>query len=358
MEKLIEKGEGWLDRHPEKAPSRCAISSIGRRWPGKPSIACYPSPCPRRRRPRKKSRRQRSKKPASPLRLNDARLQSVAQVLIDAGATSVIDLGCGKAKLLRLLLRDKRFVRLAGADVSPRVLEVAAHRLRLADMTEKQRARIPAVPSRADLSRSSLRWLRCGGADRGHRTPRRRAPAGPGARGVHPRPAAHRGRDDANAEYNAKWSNLPRASCATAITASSGRGPSSRRGPSVASQHGYALRMLPIGEVDEALGPPTQMAIFSLDQPGDPPSPPSKSQGAGGVADAANSDDAAVSEGERRVSPGSPFLSCPWWCWSARRDPASRPLRARTSDRPDRLVRCLPRDGGGQRKRSGATPGV
>jgi 3' terminal RNA ribose 2'-O-methyltransferase Hen1 len=277
VEKLIEKGEGWLDRHPEKGTialrylkhrQTLARQALDRLLPVELSSA-----------PEEDDTAAAAAEEAveSPLRLNDARLQTVAQVLIDAGATSVIDLGCGEGKLLRLLLRDKRFARLAGADVSPRVLEVAANRLRLADMTEKQRARIQLFQAAL-----TYRDKRFSGYDAAalievieHIDPER-LPALVRVVFAHARPRTVVVTTP-NAEYNAKWTTLApgklrhsdhRFEWTRAEFASWSSG--------VAGQHGYAVRLLPIGEVDEVLGPPTQMAIFSLDQPTDrpPPEPP------------------------------------------------------------------------------------
>ena len=57
-----------------------------------------------------------------------------------------------------------------------------------------------------------------------------------------------------------------RASSATPTTASSGPGRSSGTGPRGSPGGiGYAVRFLPVGPVDEALGPPTQMGVFERD---------------------------------------------------------------------------------------------
>ena len=63
--------------------------------------------------------------------LNDARLTAVRDAVLECGAESVIDLGCGEGKLLALLLKEKGISRLVGADVSVRALELAKKRLRV-----------------------------------------------------------------------------------------------------------------------------------------------------------------------------------------------------------------------------------
>ena len=74
--------------------------------------------------------------------LNTQRHEAVLQVLRDAGATTVIDLGCGPGQFLRVLLDEPRFTRVTGVDVSTRALAQAGRRLRLERMGDRQRARV------------------------------------------------------------------------------------------------------------------------------------------------------------------------------------------------------------------------
>ncbi|MCC7291900.1 MAG: 3' terminal RNA ribose 2'-O-methyltransferase Hen1 [Phycisphaerales bacterium] len=71
--------------------------------------------------------------------LNTLRLATVLAALRGCQAQSVVDVGCGEGKLLRLLLDDQgasasgrpQFERIVGMDVSLRSLKIAAERLRL-----------------------------------------------------------------------------------------------------------------------------------------------------------------------------------------------------------------------------------
>lgn len=67
----------------------------------------------------------------APIRLNDARLDTVHATLQQLGAWRVADLGCGDGKLLQRLAQDRKFTRLFGLDASARELEKAARRLKL-----------------------------------------------------------------------------------------------------------------------------------------------------------------------------------------------------------------------------------
>jgi 3' terminal RNA ribose 2'-O-methyltransferase Hen1 len=74
--------------------------------------------------------------------LNTQRHEAVFQALADLDAHSVIDLGCGPGALLTALVKDWRFDRIAGVDVSARSLQTASRRLRLDRMGERQAARV------------------------------------------------------------------------------------------------------------------------------------------------------------------------------------------------------------------------
>ena len=54
--------------------------------------------------------------------LHDERLDTVVRALLDSGATSVLDLGCGPGELLLRLRSHAQFVRLLGIDIDARAL--------------------------------------------------------------------------------------------------------------------------------------------------------------------------------------------------------------------------------------------
>ena len=82
-----------------------------------------------------------------PPTLNDLRHQAVLHALQAAGATTVVDLGCGEGRLLRLLLSDSRFEMVVGVDVSMRMLDVAHERLNVDRMPDRQRQRLVLLQS-------------------------------------------------------------------------------------------------------------------------------------------------------------------------------------------------------------------
>lgn len=61
--------------------------------------------------------------------LNTKRLEAVKNAVLESGASSVIDLGCGEGKLTSMLLEEKQIKRVGAADVAVRVLEKAKQNL-------------------------------------------------------------------------------------------------------------------------------------------------------------------------------------------------------------------------------------
>jgi 3' terminal RNA ribose 2'-O-methyltransferase Hen1 len=140
VEKLIRHGEGWLAAHPER-------EVIARRYlkyrrslvDDALSQLTYDLPAP------DEAAAAASAEEASleePLSLHEQRLGTVLSALKASGATSVLDLGCGEGRLLRLLLGERQFARITGLDVSHRALEIAAERLHLDRLPPVQKERI------------------------------------------------------------------------------------------------------------------------------------------------------------------------------------------------------------------------
>lgn len=199
-----------------------------------------------------------------PLSLNEQRLATVLGVLKGSGATTVVDLGCGEGRLLRMLLDERQFARIVGMDVSYRTLEVAMDRLRLDRLQPMQRARI-------ELLHGSLlyRDARLAGFDAAavvevieHLDPPRLAAfervafefARPGTVVV----------TTPNAEYNVRWPTLPAGKFRHRDhrfewTRAEFEGWARR----VAERFGYGVRFAPVGPVDAEVGSPTQMGIFT-----------------------------------------------------------------------------------------------
>jgi 3' terminal RNA ribose 2'-O-methyltransferase Hen1 len=77
-----------------------------------------------------------------PMSLNQQRLGSVVAALRAEGARRILDLGCGEGNLVRELVREPWVEHVTGVDVSMRALQIAADKLHLERLPERQRQRI------------------------------------------------------------------------------------------------------------------------------------------------------------------------------------------------------------------------
>ena len=245
----MAKGRDWLAQHPER-------EEIARRYlkaqPGlwREALARLAPDAV-----------EEAEKPERQPGLNEQRLEAVADALRGSGAASVIDLGCGEGKLLRLLLKHKQFARIVGADVSCRALEIAARNLRL--------DRLPS--ERLALMHASLlyRDKRFSGFDAAavvevveHLDPPRLAAFEAVLFGAAmPRTVVL---TTPNREYNAVWETLPEGK----LRHSDHRFEWTRAefgewAEGVAGRRGYAVAISGIGPGHEPFGQPTQMAVFT-----------------------------------------------------------------------------------------------
>ncbi len=263
VENLLSKGDGWLSQHPLKEV--IAKRYLKHRF----SLA-------RHALARLADDDQTENAPASapdamedslerPLSLNEQRIKAVLAKLADAGAGSVIDLGCGEGKLLRELIKDKSIQRIAGMDVSIRSLEIAHRRVGL--------DRLPArIKEKITLFHGSLMYKdnRFHGFDAAvvievveHLDPPR-LEAFEKVLFKHARPKTVIVTTP-NREYNATWDNLPQ----DAMRHSDHRFEWTRQefqewARHLAEQYGYTAAFYAIGPESSTLGSPTQMGVFTL----------------------------------------------------------------------------------------------
>ena len=139
IEKLLQKGEGWLKVHPEKEQiirrylinlnslSRQALERLSEgEVVGDLTDELV-----------EKTENQKRKET-----LHDKRIKLVAEKLSESGAKRVLDLGCGEGKLMRLLIKQKQFSEIVGMDVSYNELIKAKERLHFNEMAPKQQERL------------------------------------------------------------------------------------------------------------------------------------------------------------------------------------------------------------------------
>ncbi|MEX5717748.1 3' terminal RNA ribose 2'-O-methyltransferase Hen1 [Geodermatophilus maliterrae] len=189
---------------------------------------------------------------------------AVLAVLRSAGAQRVIDLGCGAGALLPALLAEPAFTEVLGVDVSARALEVAARRLKLDRMPERQRARVRLLQSGLTYTDTRLRGYDAAvlmevvehlDLDRLPALEHAVFGAAAPATVVVTTP---------NVEYNVRFEGL----AAGAFRHRDHRFEWTRSefatwAAAVGERYGYAVRLLGVGDADPEVGPPSQMAVFT-----------------------------------------------------------------------------------------------
>ncbi|MFE0642604.1 3' terminal RNA ribose 2'-O-methyltransferase Hen1 [Streptomyces sp. NPDC058877] len=268
VDKLLRAGDGWLARHPEQ--KLITARYLSRRW-GLTREATERLELVRLAEAEgldvedvDNAVDEASDTEERPVPLAERRRAEILAALAAAGASRVLDLGCGQGQLVQALLKDPRFAEIVGVDVSVRALGVAARRLRLDRMGERQAARVTLV-------QGSLTYTdkRLGGYDAAVLSeviehldlPRLPALAYAVFGSARPRTVIV---TTPNVEYNVRWESLP----AGSVRHGDHRFEWTREefsgwAAGVAEQYGYEVGFRSVGPDDPEVGPPTQMAVFS-----------------------------------------------------------------------------------------------
>jgi 3' terminal RNA ribose 2'-O-methyltransferase Hen1 len=275
IEKLLAKGGGWLPAHPERdliarrylrrrsALAREAIARLAEMEPDVAEAEIEAEAAPDADGVVEAARNAAEERLERPMRLHDQRLDRVTEVLKASGARRVVDLGCGSGKLLKRLLAERQFTEILGVDIGVQDLEIATRRLRLETMSERQRARIKITHGAL-----TYRDKRIEGFDAAalvevieHVDPDRLPSvervvfefARPGLVVV----------TTPNRDYNAKFEGMTPGQLRHADHRFEWTRAEFRAWvDGVANRFGYSPRLEPLGEEDETLGAPSQMAIF------------------------------------------------------------------------------------------------
>jgi len=260
IEKLVRAGEGWLAGHPERAViirrylahnralAQRALSQLAPEEDDSIEDAASEA-----------EQTEPKRKP-----LNAQRRAAVLAALAETGAGRVLDLGCGPGALVADLLRDRRYTQIVGADVSPAVLEIAARRVRLDRLPERQKARIKLIQSALTYRDDRLR-----GYDAAvlmeviEHVDEARLPALEDAVFGHARPGAVIVTTP-NVEYNVRYETLPEGSRRHADHRFEWtREQFATWTAAVSARHGYRVELRGVGEDDPEVGTPTQLALFT-----------------------------------------------------------------------------------------------
>ncbi|SCG79735.1 3' terminal RNA ribose 2'-O-methyltransferase Hen1 [Micromonospora echinaurantiaca] len=269
VDKLLRAGAGWLADHPERGmitrrylAHRRALAGLALARLAEQRLADEPAaaePDAVDESVAEGSVRQPS--------LAARRREAVLAALTEAGATRVLDLGCGGGALLAALVGDRRFTEVVGTDVATHALALAARRLRLDRLPERQRDRVRLWQSALTYRDDRLR-----GYDAAvlmevveHVDPAR-LPALEDTVFGHARPGTVVVTTP-NVEYNVRYDGLPagrlrhpdhrfewtRAEFAAWVDR-------------VATSYGYSAVIRGVGDDDPEVGTPTQLAVFTREE--------------------------------------------------------------------------------------------
>ncbi|MFH8610343.1 3' terminal RNA ribose 2'-O-methyltransferase Hen1 [Streptomyces sp. NPDC018029] len=268
VDKLLRAGEGWLADHPEREviTSRYLARrrSLTREARERLELVRLADADDTDVEELDNAVDEESDTEERPVPLALRRREAILAALTAAGASRVLDLGCGQGQLVQALLKDTRYTEIVGLDVSVRALTVAARRLRLDSMGER-------MAERVKLLQGSLAYTdkRLKGYDAAvlseviEHLDVERLPALEYAVFGSARPRTVLVTTP-NVEYNVRWETLP----AGHVRHGDHRFEWTREefrawARTVAERHAYAVEFVPVGDDDPEVGPPTQMAVFT-----------------------------------------------------------------------------------------------
>ncbi|MCX4904797.1 3' terminal RNA ribose 2'-O-methyltransferase Hen1 [Streptomyces sp. NBC_00878] len=269
VDKLLRAGEGWLPDHPEQK----LITSryLSRRWSltreamERLELVRLAETDDSAVEEIDNAVDEQTDTEEKPVPLAVQRRDAIVGALQTTDAARVLDLGCGQGQLVQELLKDTRFTEIVGVDVSMRALTIASRRLKLDRMGERQSERVKLV--QGSLAYTDKRLKGYDAAVLSEVIEHLDLPRLPALEyavfgSARPRTVIV---TTPNVEYNVRWETLP----AGHVRHGDHRFEWTReefRGwaGTVAERHGYGVEFVPVGPDDPEVGPPTQMAVFTV----------------------------------------------------------------------------------------------
>ncbi|MFF3333548.1 3' terminal RNA ribose 2'-O-methyltransferase Hen1 [Streptomyces sp. NPDC002888] len=269
VDKLLRVGEGWLPDHPEHK----LITSryLSRRWSltrqamERLELVRLAEADDSEVEEIDNAVEAEAETEEKPAPLAVQRRDAIVAALHASGAARVLDLGCGQGQLVQALLKDVRFTEIVGVDVSMRALTIASRRLKLDRMGERQASRVKLM--QGSLAYTDNRLKGYDAAVLSEVVEHLDLPRLPALEyavfgSARPRTVLV---TTPNVEYNVRWESLP----AGHVRHGDHRFEWTREefrtwAGAVAERHGYDVEFVPVGPDDPEVGPPTQMAVFSI----------------------------------------------------------------------------------------------
>ena len=272
VDKLLRVGEGWLPGHPEQ---RLITSRyLSRRWAltrqatERLELVRLAETDDSKIEEIDNAVEAETEAEEKPTPLAVRRREAIVTALRQSGAARVLDLGCGQGQLVQTLLKDPAFTEIVGVDVSMRALTIASRRLKLDRMGERQASRVQLF--QGSLAYTDVRHKGYDAAVLSEVIEHLDLPRLPALEyavfgSARPRTVLV---TTPNVEYNVRWESLP----AGHVRHGDHRFEWTRAefrawAEAVAERHGYGVAFEPVGPDDPEVGPPTQMAVFTLTTP-------------------------------------------------------------------------------------------
>ena len=260
IDKLLEKGKGWLANHPAK-------EQITRRY--LLNLKSLSRQALERLNPEEETEEIEPEEDTETTKrkqtLNQQRLTLVLEQLKKSGAAKVIDLGCGEGKLLRMLLREKQFKEIAGMDVSYSELSKAKDRLHWDELAPKQKERITLFQGALTYKDKRLEGYDAAAiVEAIEHLDENRLPAFERVVFEFAQPKTII-LTTPNREYNVMFENMKTGSLRHRDHRFEWtRAEFESWAKDVAARNNYQVEFLPVGEAEANIGAPTQMGIFTI----------------------------------------------------------------------------------------------
>ncbi|MDE6724635.1 MAG: 3' terminal RNA ribose 2'-O-methyltransferase Hen1, partial [Ruminiclostridium sp.] len=196
--------------------------------------------------------------------LNTRRMEAVKNAVLASGAASVIDLGCGECRLTSLLLNESQIAKVTACDISVSVLEKAAQRLHLDRMQTFRKNKLTLMQASLTYRDKRFEGYDCACVVEviEHIEPMR-IPAFERAvfEFAAPRTVIL---TTPNREYNANYENMPENTLRHGDHRFEWTRAEFRQWTEhICEKFGYTCEISGIGDIDDKLGTPTQMGVFT-----------------------------------------------------------------------------------------------
>lgn len=258
IQKFLTHGKGWIENHPfkEKIAQRYFAE---RKSYARKALDVLLSDDPDIE---NENNLTEEKELSAPL--NVVRMEEVKNAVLASGASTVIDMGCGECRLTALLLSEPQIQKVTACDISVRTLEKAAQRLRLENMPTFKRNKLTLMQASLTYRDKRFEGFDCACVIEviEHIEPSRITAF---ERSVfefaHPKTVIV---TTPNSEYNVKYENLKEGTLRHGDHRFEWtRAEFEQWTNRVCEKFGYSCAVSGIGDIDEKVGAPTQMGVFT-----------------------------------------------------------------------------------------------